>query len=235
MRFQHRFLGLSMVLLVVSCSGGGDDPTPNPQPEVPAPVATTLVFPNNNEECNEGTIISETESQVLFQWAASENTDSYTLKLKDLELGSETTLNTTNTQLPVDLIRGNAYSWSVVSKGNGTNQTAESDTWRFYNAGPGVQNYAPFPAYDPNPAMGKAIAAGEISLGWESGDLDGDILSFTVYLDTTSPPSVLLGETNTNSYTTNVNANTIYYWRVVSADTAGNTSQSEIFEFRTNP
>lgn len=235
MRFLNSFLGLSMTLLLVSCSGGGDDPTPTPQPEVPAPLATTLVFPANNEECNEGAIISDTESQVVFQWAASENTDSYTLKLKDLELGSEITLNTTNTQLPVDILRGNAYAWSVVSKANGTNQTAESDTWRFYNAGPGVQNYAPFPAYDPTPAMGVAIAAGEITLGWKSSDLDGDPLSFTVYLDTTSPPLTLLGQTNTNSYTTTINANTIYYWRVVASDSAGNSSQSEIFEFRTNP
>lgn len=225
---------LLFVSAFLSCGGsGGDDP--QPQPEVPAPLATTLVYPANNEECTEGTLLSDEESDVTFEWGASENTDSYTLKLKDLETGSVSSLNTSNTELQVTLKRGNAYSWSIVSKANGTVVTAESETWRFYNAGPAEENYAPFPAFDPNPAMGVAINAGEITLQWEGLDLDGDTLSYSVYLDTTSPPTTLLGATNENSYTTTVNTNTIYYWRIVSADTAGNSSQSEIFEFRTNP
>lgn len=234
MKTLNKYLYLLAVLPFLSCGGsGGDDP--KPEPEVPAPSATALVYPANNEECTEGTILSDEESQVTFEWGASENTDNYTLKLKDLELGSESSLNTSNTELQVTLKRGNAYSWSVVSKANGTSETAESDTWRFYNAGPATENYAPFPAYDPYPAMGVAINGGELTLQWESSDLDGDELNYTVYLDTSTPPTTLLGETNVNSYTTTVNTNTIYYWRIVSADTAGNSSQSEIFEFRTNP
>lgn len=233
MKTLYRYLFLILALPFISCGGGSDDP--DPEPEVPAPSATTLIYPDNNEECTEGSILSDTESQVTFQWNASTNTDSYTLKLKDLESGTESSSNTTNTTLQVTLKRGNAYSWSVVSKATGTSTTAESDTWRFYNAGAAVQNYAPFPAYDPTPAMGLSVDSGNITLKWFGSDLDGDTLSYAIYLDTVTPPTALLGETNDNSYTTTLNTNTIYYWRVVSSDTSGNSSQSEIFEFRTNP
>jgi outer membrane lipoprotein-sorting protein len=234
MKTLSKYMYLLAVLPFLSCgSGGGDDP--EPEPNVPDPSAAALVFPANNEECNEGTILSEEESQLTFEWGASENTDSYTLKLKDLESGSESSTNTTSTELRLTIKRGNAYSWSVVSKANATTATAESDTWRFYNAGPAIENYAPFPAYDPSPAMGVAVNAGALTLGWEATDLDGEELGFAIYLGTATPPTTLLGETDTNSYTTTVNTNTVYYWRIVSTDTSGNSSQSEIFEFRTNP
>ncbi|MEC8831251.1 MAG: hypothetical protein VX772_02740, partial [Bacteroidota bacterium] len=208
---------------------------PQPEPEVPAPLAAALIFPDNNEECTEGVVVSESESQVTFQWGASENTDSYTLQLNNLETGETSNSNTSNTEIQITLNRGTAYSWSIVSRANGTNETATSGTWRFYNAGAPVENYAPFPAYDPYPQMGVAIDAGDITLQWESSDLDGDTLSYVVYLDTVTPPTGQLGETDTNSYETNVQANNIYYWRVQTIDAAGNSTTSEVFEFRTNP
>ena len=65
------FLAVSMM---ISCGGDGDEGGGNSDPEpdpVPDPVAATLIFPDNNTECNEGEIISETQSRVLFQWNAS--------------------------------------------------------------------------------------------------------------------------------------------------------------------
>ncbi len=235
MKIAYRYLVLFIVLPLFSCGGSGDDPTPEPEPEVLVPSAATLIYPDNNEECTEGTAISDTESRVTFQWSASENTDSYTLQLNNLETGEESLSNTSNTEIQLTLNRGTAYSWYVVSNADKTNETATSSTWRFYNAGAAIENYAPFPAYDPNPGMGVAVDAGSVNLQWESSDLDGDTLSYALYLDTISPPTTLLGELETNSYETTVNANVVYYWRIVSMDNAGNSSESEIFEFRTNP
>ncbi|MDF0715935.1 hypothetical protein PY092_07235 [Muricauda sp. 334s03] len=236
MKIVYKYLVLFMVLPLFSCGGGGDDPTPpEPEPEVPAPSAATLIYPDNNEECTEGVLVSETESQVTFEWTASENTDSYTLLLTNLETGAESSSTTANTDIQLMLERGTAYSWAVVSSADGTNETASSTTWRFYNAGAAVENYAPFPAYEPYPEMGKAINAGTINFEWEGADLDGDALSYILYLDTLSPPTSIIGETDTNSFEATIGADTVYYWQVVTVDSAGNSSTSEIFEFRTNP
>lgn len=235
MKVVYKYPVLFLVMALFSCGGGGDDPAPEPEPTVPSPSAATLIYPENNEECTEGVIVSETESQVIFQWESSENTDSYTLLLNNLETGEESSFSTSNPEVLVALNRGTAYSWTVVSKADGTNETASSATWRFYNAGAAIENYAPFPAYQPSPEMGVAVEAGNITLEWEATDLDGDILSYTLYMDTVSPPTSVLGETDTASFDTTTNADTVYYWQVVATDDVGNSSTSEIFEFRTNP
>ncbi|SDQ55968.1 hypothetical protein [Flagellimonas zhangzhouensis] len=234
MKIASKYIVPLVLLTLFSCGGSGDDPTPEPEPEVPVPLAATLVFPDNNEECTEGVIVSDTESQVTFQWAASENTDDYTLTIQNLETGVETSSSTSNTELQVTLNRGTAYSWIVVSSADGTNETATSETWRFYNAGAAIENYAPFPAYDPYPEMGIEVVSGNISLQWEGSDLDGDSLSYSVYLDTANPPTTLLGGTASTNIDATLEADTIYYWQVISTDSAGNSSTSEIFEFRTS-
>ncbi len=235
MKIVYKYFLFTMVLSLFSCGGSGDDPAPDPDPDVPAPKAATLVFPNNNEECTEGVLVSDTESLVTFEWTAAQNTDTYMLILTNLESGEERSSITTNSELEVTLERGTAYSWYIISRANGTNETALSTTWRFYNAGVSVVNHAPFPPYEPFPQMGLAVNAGNITLKWNSADLDGDALTFTLYLDTISPPTTILGETDSNSFNATLDSNTIYYWQVVAADGAGNNTRSEIFEFRTKP
>jgi hypothetical protein len=103
-------IGLLLVFsLLLSCggdSGDGDvNATPEPEP-VPAPSATTLIFPDNNAECNEGEILSDTRSRVLFQWNASQNTDSYQVNLRNLNNNS-VALTTSNTnEAAITLLRG---------------------------------------------------------------------------------------------------------------------------------
>ena len=73
-------------MFLISCGGGGSgssDNGPDPVP-VPAPLAATLIFPDNNTECNEGEVVNDTQSRVTFQWNASQNTDSYEVNLKNL-------------------------------------------------------------------------------------------------------------------------------------------------------
>lgn len=219
---------------MVSC-GGGEEPTtdPPPPPPVPAPLAATLIFPDNNTECNEGTIISETQSTVLFEWNASQNTDSYELNLRNLSTNNVAKSNASTPSISVTLLQGTPYEWFIVSKANGTVETATSASWKFYNQGPGIENYAPFPAEVVRPARGSAVGAtGTIVLEWTGSDVDNDLADFDVYFDTADIPATLLGTTNESSIEATIAANTVYYWRIVSRDSQGNTSQSEIFEFR---
>ena len=225
---------IGSMLLLMAC-GGGDSPAPEPPPPVVVtpPSAATLVFPDNNTECNEGTVINESQSTVLFQWNASQNTDTYELNLRNLDNNNTAKTNASSNEALITLLRGTPYEWFVVSRANGTNVVATSASWKFYNQGPGVENYAPFPAEVVSPARGSTVGAtGTITLEWTGSDVDNDIVDFDIYFDTNASPTALLGTTAASSLDASITANTVCYWRVVSRDSQGNTSQSEIFEFR---
>lgn len=229
---------LVCILLLASCSGssggGSDDDggvTP-PDPILP-PEAALLASPAKDEECNQGNIVSATQSRVTFQWNASANTNSYTHILKNLDTDVSTEQNTSSTSITLTIARNVPYSWHVVSKSNKTTTTATSETWKFYNAGEGVENYAPFPAELVAPAMGSTVPS-PVTLSWSGSDIDNDIASYDVYLDTANPPTTL-HENTTNTSINNIalNADTVYYWRVVTTDESDSNSQSQVFEFRT--
>jgi hypothetical protein len=227
-RIKLSFLVL-LFMGALACGGGNDSPPPPPS-------AATLIFPEDNTECNEGVVVSPTQSSVTFMWNAAENADSYTLSVRNLDTGSSQTFNTNNTQQEVTLLRGVPYAWRVISKANGVSQTAESAEWRFYNAGAAVQNYAPFPAAVVSPAMGVAVNAvgGMVTLSWTASDVDGDITGYEVYAGTVNPPVALAGNSTAATLNVAVTSGTVYYWQVVTNDAEGNSSFSDVFEFRVN-
>jgi len=73
-------------LLILSCGGGDDSgggtPTIPPPAAIPDPSATSLIFPENNTECNEGVVVNDTQSTVTFRWENSQNTDSYEVNIR---------------------------------------------------------------------------------------------------------------------------------------------------------
>ena len=225
-------------LLLVSCGGGSDNENPV-DPVVPVlldPDAASLVFPEDNTECNEGIVNTndETKSTVTFQWLASENTDSYEIKLKNLVTGSITTATSTTNQKDVSINRGTPYEWYVNSLANGTASTATSNTWSFYNQGQGIENYAPFPAVAINPQRGSTITntATSITLEWTTSDVDDDIVSYEVLFDTAEIPITSLGVSDVPNIEATITSGTTYYWVVITKDSFDNTSISELFEFR---
>lgn len=224
---------LCLVSLVGCSSGGDDDGGGTAPPVVENPEAAKLISPIKDAECNQGNIISDTESKVTFEWNASKNTDEYTLVIKNLLDKSTRNIKVTATKKEENLLRGVPYSWHVVSKSKSVSKTATSETWKLYNAGVGVENYAPFPAELVSPTMG-GLTKQTVSLSWNGSDIDNDIESYDVYLGTNNPPTTL----HTNTTTTAVNdialsADTVYYWKVITKDSEGNNSESPIFEFRT--
>ena len=83
------------LIVLVSCKGkesGGGDGGVDPPPPVPAPKAATLNTPANNSECLDG-------ENVEFKWAASENTDTYEIFIKNLLTQSEQSQTTTSTTI----------------------------------------------------------------------------------------------------------------------------------------
>ncbi|MGB5189719.1 hypothetical protein [Robiginitalea sp.] len=236
LHFIRTFLFAGSAILLLSCGGGsdgnGEDDGGNPDP-IPAPSATTLIFPDNNEECTEGEVINPTQSRVVFEWNDSQNTDSYQVSLRNLNTGATALTSSTESTAPIILLRGVPYEWFVVSRANGTTETATSPTWRFYNAGPGISNYAPFPAQAIAPTRGATLSATfSVDLEWSGSDVDDDISSYTVSFGTENPPPVLESGITGTSLQADVQSGNTYFWQVATEDTAGNITSSEVFVFR---
>jgi len=209
----------------------------SPPPPSTAPGKATLIFPKQNEVCTEGRILSLAETAIDFRWETAENTDTYELTVKNLVTGEVVSQSTAELHLEMNLKRNAPYSWFIISKSRQTGITAKSDVFKFYNAGPGILSYAPFPAEIIAPVMGQAVSVQNsmISLDWNGNDVDGDLINYDVYFGTTQTPELLrsnLTESSLNEVS--VKSKSTYYWRVVSRDRRGNTSDSGLFQFTVN-
>lgn len=224
----RKILGLSLLALLVSC--GGDDGPP------PAPEGAELVFPDENSECTTGTDVNGTLSQVTFQWKASKNTESYTLSVVNLDTNVPQNISTSATSASLSIAKGTPFAWSVTSRSSRSDQVASSETWLFYNAG-SQTTYPPFPAQLVNPVSGSTVLkniANEVVLEWQGADVDNDIASFEVFFSTNNPPESSVGTTNAPrmEFPVSVESATVYYWKVITTDEEGNTSDSGVFEFK---
>ena len=236
MKLGYYFLYILSFVLIISCSAEDDSgtstpppttqqPKPEPAPSVPAPGKSSLSAPENNEVCYEGEAVDASNSAVSFSWDASSDTDSYDLQITNQETNqTQTESGITSTSKAVTLATDVSYSWKVVSKANDTSDTTDSDTWQFYLAGDGQENYAPFPATIISPTSGAAVDAsnGLVTLSWEGNDPDeGDSLTYTIYFDEVDglqdPQSVNTNITET-SLEVEVESGTTYYWRVKTSD-----------------
>lgn len=224
--------GWLAISLVLACSTSDKDETAIVLIDPPSPA--TLIFPKNNTECNEGEIISDTETDVLFQWQEANYTSSYILKITNLNDGTSRNISTPATEFLIRILRGTPYSWSVKSIASGTTETAESELWKFYNSGLPEESHPPFPAEAISPQNGSSVDEGNLPLRWEASDVDNDITSFKIFLDTSSPPNTEVGTTGNNSIDITVSAGLIYYWKVITTDEVGNSSHSPIFQFIVN-
>ncbi len=223
----------SLVLILCSCSSDSDEGEEGQQ-TVQNPAASNLIFPFENSLCNVGTDITLTESTVLFEWEGSLNTDSYEVELTNLTTGSTTTHSAIDTNTPIVLSRGTPYSWHVISKSNTVTETAQSASWKFYNAGEAIESYVPFPAEAVSPAMAESIrtTASEIILDWEGNDVDDDIVGYDVYFDITPEPEIRISDLEESMFNVSIASNTIYYWKIITKDSRGNTSESSTFQFK---
>jgi hypothetical protein len=225
---------LLMAVVLYSCGNKGNDATPEDQ----VPQKPVLLFPAQNSACVPAVVLSSTQSTVLLTWDTVKYADSYDVTVKNLISGQLSTENTVTPQLLKTLERSMPYLWFVVAKSTKTTEVTISDTWKFYNPGPGAVYYAPFPADAIAPAIGATVttADGKINLSWQGSDPDNDISAYDIYLGA-SAATMVLAKANVTDKFLNGNAVTSgasYYWRVVTKDAKGNASNSDIFNFKVN-
>jgi hypothetical protein len=228
---KKTFLIFSVLLLLLGCQN--DDP--DPALIIKNPTKALLVFPYENSECNEGTNITATQSTVLFEWRSAENTDEYELVLFNLSTENQSAHLVPENKIPVVLQRGTPYAWYVISRSDITDSTATSEIWKFYNAGEGVESYAPFPTEIITPQMAETITSvsGILTLDWNGSDVDNDIIGYDLYFGTTNPPDLFESNLQESLLTdVQVESDSIYYWSVTTKDAQGNSSESGIFQFK---
>lgn len=218
-----------LFLLLLSCGGGDDGPPPSPE-------GALLVFPDRDSECTTGISVSETLSQVTFEWEPAKNTDRYTLTVINLTTNSPQAISTTNAFASLSIEKGAPFSWSVLSSNSGSDETATSESWLFYNAG-SQTTYAPFPAQIQFPKAGSTVQAnteGQVVLSWIGADVEDDIVTYEIYFSEANPPETLFRSTNAEmtEVMATVTSGTTYFWRIVTTDAEGNSSDSGVFDFR---
>ena len=239
-----KYFSFIFTLLLVSCGGGGGDDSGggggvDPPPPPPTPAKATLVAPANNKTCETGTSVSDTQSTVTFNWNASANTNTYDVRITNLNTSTATNKNgVASTSTTATLDKGVPYSWRVTSKNTSSTTTTPSDLWKFYLAGDGVVNYAPFPADLKTPASGSTVtlSEGKATFSWDGSDPDsGDTLSYTVYVDKVDgkqTPTSALSDLSSESVDVELEASSTYYWRVKTSD-GTNASYSIVYSFKT--
>lgn len=169
-------------------------------------------------------------------WQAADNTNTYELRVANLLTGITQTANTQFTSAELTIEKGAPHSWVVITSNTEVQETASSAIWQFFNAGSQI-SHAPFPAQIIAPLSGASVVRdinGEIVLEWSGADVDNDIVGYEIFLDTVPPPQVLVASpaSSVSSIKINTTANIVYYWKVITKDAEGNSSDSGIFSFR---
>jgi hypothetical protein len=200
------------------------------------PEAVSLVFPEENSECTTGVSVSAETSRVEFIWNLADNTETYELRVTNIETGTVQTIVSTTNSASLPLAKGEQFSWLVRSRNSEVEQTVSSEEWYFYNAGSRT-TFAPFPATIESPASSANVFKdinNEVELVWTASDLDNDITGYEVYFSVETPPVDLIRSLSSDvtNIKVSVSSDTVYYWRVVVIDEEGNRSDTGIYSFK---
>ena len=232
-------LGIVFILCLTCGKENPSDVEVTPvQEEILSPEAAVLLRPVKDEVCTSGVSVSKQFSRVRFEWNAGANTEAYTLKIQNLNnQQNQFYTNIQETFKEVELAKDIPYQWQVISSRAGTTDSANSPQWRFYLAGDGATNAAPYPPKLLRPASGSRFptTTTRVELAWEATDPDQESLIYTLYFDTVdglqSPANDDQNITVTQKEVV-VAPQTTYYWRVQATDPNGNSAFSPVYSFR---
>lgn len=200
------------------------------------PDVVLLSFPENNQACEPGTILSDSLATVTLQWQYAKDADTYEVVITNQASGElQTFSNLSTNEQVVTLERAQAYSWYVTSFNQRANITQTSTMFQFYLQGEGIVNYAPFAPTLLTPESGKSIEATQVNFSWQTTDLDGDTLSYTLFVDTVDgkqTPPVAQQNLSQTSFTLELESGKVYYYRVEAFD-GKNRASSITRSFRT--
>tara|TARA_R110000868_G_scaffold304027_2_gene564534 strand:+ start:781 stop:1455 length:675 start_codon:yes stop_codon:yes gene_type:complete len=217
--------GFLVILLIIQSCGVDSDVLEYAKDE----INITLIFPEDNSECTEGIIVSDTQSELIFEWSDEIDNSPYTVHLTNVESSQTELIESDDTDVAITLDRGVAYSWFVTGKIN-----SSSENWNFYNEGPGLKSSIPYPAIAISPVSGASISqtSTSVNLIWKSEDSDDDIISYNLFFGESKDPQLYGTDVKESRFNDiPVEAGKTYYWKVVTKDSIANESTSEVFTF----
>jgi len=234
MKKPYLHILLITVLILISCGGGDDDAGSIPDPNAnTAPTIPNQVFPLDNTIC--------TDKNVIFEWNASTDQESNAIsyRLEVSENSSFSPLTASETSFAesklVSLDKGKAYYWRIKAVDSRSAESDYSPAMKFVTEGEGESNHIPYAPELVSPAIDSEIDATSISLSWTASDVDGDPLTFDVYLDTNENPTTLVSEGQSESTfnATGLSASTKYYFKIVVKDDKEATTIGQVWTFST--
>lgn len=221
---------------LIGCKKSNNKSNDSPPAPAQPPEKAILTAPAQNSACVQGVNMNSNSSSITLQWAQATNADSYEVNIKNLNSGAVVTQTTSQTQLMVALPVSAPYSWYVVSKSSKIATTAQSDTWKFYNAGPGASNYTPFPADLTFPKYLQTVTAtdSKVQLIWNGSDPDNDIVRYDIVWRINNSVIINRAAATVSNYTITVASGQTYFWSIQTTDSKGNTSTSDTYQFKVN-
>ncbi len=94
-------------------------------------------------------------------------------------------------------------------------------------------NRPPYIPSNPSPANQSTNVDTDAILSWTGNDPDGDIVTYDIYFGTETPPPKIVTKQSSNSFDPSLNAQTKYYWNLVSWDNFDESTPGPIWEFTT--
>jgi hypothetical protein len=201
------------------------------------PGLFNLLYPENGSACLDGSIINDTQSKITFQWNASQNANEYEVEIINLNDNYSQKMLSKDRSLEVVLKHGEPYAWTVTAFVDDASITSKE--WKFYLAGNGIVNYAPFPPelISPRPSARVNLNSnGQVVLNWTSSDVDGDLETYELYMDQNDGSTLIQTFTeveNTIEIGIDADPDITYLWKVLAIDSDGNSSSSGVYYFVT--
>jgi len=201
------------------------------------PGLFNLLYPENGSACLDGSIINDTQSKITFLWNASQNANEYEVEIINLNDNYSQKMLSKDRSLEVVLKHGEPYAWTVTAFVDDASITSKE--WKFYLAGNGIVNYAPFPPelISPRPSARVNLNSnGQVMLNWTSSDVDGDLEIYELYMDQNDGSTLIQTFTeveNTIEIGIDADPDITYLWKVLAIDSDGNSSSSGVYSFVT--
>ena len=134
---------------------------------------------------------------------------------------------------PSELMYETTYYWRIIALDDQDSQSG-SAIWKFTTI---VEpNNAPGTPSNPTPADNAVDVSVTATLSWQCSDPDGDELTYNVYLGTANDNLTLVseGQSATNYKPSELDFETVYYWKIVASDDQDIQAEGDVWSFTTS-
>ncbi|PKO15403.1 MAG: hypothetical protein CVU39_10840 [Chloroflexi bacterium HGW-Chloroflexi-10] len=123
------------------------------------------------------------------------------------------------------------YYWQIIAT-DSAGLSTPGPVWYFTTS----INHSPNMPNSPSPESGAINQNHNITLSWMGGDLDGDAVTYDVYLEANdeSPDILFSNDQNCTSLSRSLGVNIIYYWQIIATDSFGATTTGPVWSFTTS-